>query len=316
MRVDSRCPLCRSDQRSPLAEMDYEQIWERLEADWGAGFSLNVRQRHTPAAKVTLCRCVSCGLDYFVPTVPADSEFYRELMQAVDYHEDRWEFAVVAELVRGSGSVVDFGSGDGAFLKRLIAHCDRLVGVDYNEAALAALGSSGLEAYAGNFPKFAAGERDAFDVACAFQLIEHISDVSELVPTMITATRPGGRIFISVPNRDRFGAEIDSPLDGPPHHTSRWSAAQFEELARRFSLQLVRIQHSPPAYSEAVTIAMGPVDRLLAGRPVRRRAWLLRGLIRRVVIGPRRYNIAVRAGLFARRRIYGHTMLAEFRVSR
>lgn len=314
MSPDPHCPLCRSDRRTPLVELAYEQIWRRLEADWGAGFSSQVRQRHTPAAKVALCRCVRCGLDYFVPAVPGDSEFYSELMQAVDYDENRWEFAVVAGLMTGCGSVVDFGSGDGAFLKRLRGRCDRLVGVDYNEAALADLGNSGLEAYAGDFGTFASIERDAFDVASAFQLIEHISDVSTLVAPMITATKPGGSIFISLPNRDRFGAEIDSPLDCPPHHASRWSAAQLEELARRFSLQLVRIRYSPPAYPEAVAIAMGPVDRLLGRPPARRPTWLLRGLIRRGMIGPRRYDLAVRAGLFARRGIHGHTMLAELRV--
>lgn len=316
MRPDPHCPLCRSDRRIPLAELAYDQIWQRLETDWGAGFSAKVRERHTPAATVALCRCVNCGLDYFVPAVPGDSEFYTELMQAVDYDETRWEFAVVDELICKCGSVVDFGSGNGAFLKRLRGRCDRLVGVDYNEAALADLGKSGLEACAADFRAFAAIERDAFDVASAFQLIEHISDVSDLVAPMIFATRPGGSIFISVPNRDRVGAEIDSPLDCPPHHASRWSAAQLEILARRFSLLLVRIRYAPPAYAEAVTFAMGPVDRLLGDCPAKGASWLLRGLLRRMVIGPRRYALAVRAGLFARRGIHGHTMLAEFRVPR
>lgn len=195
-----------------VASLPYEQVWARLREEWGAQFSADTRRRHTPAAAVTLLRCAECGLDYFFPAVPGDAGFYAELMNAVPYEENRWEFSVVSQLVDGSESLVDFGSGKGAFLRQLGARAGRAVGVDYNGEAIEAMTAAGLEAHGADFDSFAAEEGRAFDVACAFQLIEHLDDVEALMRPMIQCTKPGGRLFVSLPNRDRYGA---SPADPP-----------------------------------------------------------------------------------------------------
>lgn len=315
LREGSRCPLCRSEGGKPLVRLSYEQIWRRLQEEWGARFSAGVKTRHTPVPDVTLYGCASCGLEYFFPAVSGDSEFYTELMHWISYEHDRWEFGVVSDLVDEGESVADFGCGNGAFLTRLGQRRGRVVGVDYNREAIDALAGMGLEAYAGDFAEFAVKEQGAFDTTCAFQLIEHLSDVESLIGPMVKCTRPGGRLFISLPNRDRYGADPTAPLDCPPHHASRWSVFQLGALARRHSLTLVKVRCSPLTYAEATQLCLAPLDRLMPlGEPRLGAKKVLRGLIRRAIIGRRRHSLAVRAGLFARRGVYGHTMLAEFRT--
>lgn len=310
-----RCPLCHASQGTAVASLVYDEIWRRLQTDWGASFSKEVKRGHTPAPKTTVYRCVQCGLDYFSPSVPGNSDFYAELMRSVAYERDRWEFGVVAAMMAPRTRLVDFGSGDGAFLKTVAKRCDRAVAVDYNPDAIAALRAVGLEAYDQTFEEFAAREEAAFDVACAFQLLEHLDRVDTLVEPMKRCVRPGGRVFLSVPNRERYSAELGSPLDSPPHHASRWSSRQLAVLGRRFEMTLDAVHFAPLAYQEAIAWCMGPLESVLptqTGSPSRRVA---RGLIRRALIGSRRYEFATRRGLFAQRGLHGHTMLAEFRVA-
>ena len=61
---------------------------------------------------------------------------------------------------------------------------------------------------------------------------------------MIRACKDGGRIIISVPSEDSFlKYAINSVLNLPPHHVTRWPDKTFYYLSEKYSLDIELIHH-------------------------------------------------------------------------
>jgi SAM-dependent methyltransferase len=264
--------------------------------------------------ELRLARCSSCGLDYFPAAVPGDEGFYQGLAAAMPYHADRWEFGLVIRRIPAGAAVVDFGSGDGAFLLRAAGRAGRVVGVDHNSRAIGRLADVGIEGSTETFEEFADRESGAFDVACSFHTLEHVPSAAGLVRAAARCLRPGGGLFLSVPNRDRAGRRDDEPLDCPPHHLSRWAPQQLEELARRLGLELIDVRFEEPDLSHVREAARRRSLSTLARLGVHDDRHLLARAWAKAATGPRRYRRRVSAGAYTRRDVCGHSMLAELRV--
>ena len=314
MTAFAPCPLCDDLDALPVGSIPYTSIWAGLRDEWGATFDEEIVRAHQPAPDAELVRCGTCGLEHFEPLAPGDARFYERLMAAMPYNADRWEFGRVLPSIPPGGAVVDLGSGDGAFLARASAVAGRAAGVDHNADAVAELRRRGVEAHAVDFPTFARAEPNAFDVAVSFHTLEHLASVAPLMEAAKTCVRPGGAIFLSVPNRQRAGRRDDEPLDCPPHHVSRWDADQLRFLADRFGLELAAIRFEQLDLSHARLIererARPWLDRLGArdDRAFLTRVWT------HVAVGPTRHERAVARERYSARGRYGHAMLAELRV--
>ena len=202
-----------------------------------------VRARHAPAAESNLFQCPTCGLQYFFPAIAGDSEFYAEITRPTGYYLGmRYELGEVASRAGGAVRVLDLGCGQGAFLRLLSTRWPDLkpVGVDHNRAALDDLKADGIEIHVCDVARFAEREPEAFDIVCAFQILEHAQDPRALLSAAVRLVAPRGRLFISVPNRHRLVRDSFEPLDCPPHHLTRWSAEQFREIAAQLTYRLSR----------------------------------------------------------------------------
>jgi hypothetical protein len=64
-----------------------------------------------------------------------------------------------------------------------------------------------------------------FDVITMFQVLEHVAGYSDVLDLCRAALRPGGRIFISVPEGERLREWEDATglPDMPPFHVSQWT---------------------------------------------------------------------------------------------
>lgn len=308
-----RCPLCSAAEGRVRERVRFDAIWQALNDEYELELPEVVRERHAPVEEVELRDCSSCGLGWFSPLIAGDAEFYSRLMGVVPYESSRWDFEAVAARLAPGDAVADFGSGAGAFLRSLEGRVRLRVGVDHNARAAAALRDGGAEGFAGSFADFAAANEGRFDVACAFQVLEHLARVEELLDPMVRSVRPGGRIFISVPNEERHGKRPFEPLDWPPHHVSRWRPGQLAALASRFGLELRAVSIEPPAYSEIVGLALRPAERALDRVVAPRFQHALLASWRRLLVGPRRYRWTVQHGAFRRCGVYGHAILAELR---
>lgn len=307
------CPLCAGLAHTRIWTVAAEATLNRLNRDWAVCISREAFPV-PPDGTFVLYECDTCGLHFFVPALVGGAAFYQQLMATVPYEtsQSRWEFGQVARELRVTDRVVDFGCGDGAFLRLAQPLVRQAVGVDHNPDVIDRLRLAGLTGEATSCSEFAQRHPDGFDVACAFHTLEHIDEIGEFMKAVICCVCPGGRILLSVPNRRRFGRENGEPLDCPPHHVSRWDPAQWLVLASQFGLELLRVRFEEPDYSHVRLLYRQHLDRSY-GRLLRKPApTLALRAYSKLLVGPERYRRRAQRGWYSRRGIYGHAMLAEF----
>ena len=139
----------------------------------------------------------------------------------------RWD--VVSRLLDGvpTATVLEIGCGQGAMGARL-ARRGRYLGVEPDaasgavaEARVTAAGGSVLH---GDHTAVPAGS--AYDLVCAFEVLEHIKDDAAALADWVGLVRPGGRLLLSVP---AFGARY-GPTDEQIGHYRRYEP---DELGAR-----------------------------------------------------------------------------------
>ncbi|HEY0804025.1 MAG TPA: class I SAM-dependent methyltransferase [Pseudonocardiaceae bacterium] len=123
--------------------------------------------------------------------------------------------------------VLEVGCGQGAFGVRL-ARRYRYLGVEPDvlsyEVALRRMAATGR----GEVRNIAVGELDdeRFDLACAFEVLEHIEDDTAALRDWATRLRPGGWLLLSVPaHQRRYG-----PADELVGHFRRYDPPAMTEL--------------------------------------------------------------------------------------
>jgi SAM-dependent methyltransferase len=305
-----RCPLCDADGAEVLLRIGYEDVWSRLERDWGVVLSAEVRAISAPSPTATLVRCTSCGLERFEPLLPGGPGFYAELMAAIPYAEERWDLSMTRRAIGPGDDVVDLGCGEGRFLAALGERSGRTVGVDHHEPAIRKIVSRGGEGYACSFEEFARREVAAFDVATSFHTLEHLADPLSVVRSAARCLRPGGRMFISTPNRQRAWREEGEPLDRPPHHVTRWAPDQLVRLADGIDLSVVEV-HLEPLDVSVVRAARARSWRAQLPGGGGRVGDLAMRVLARMLIRPGAHMRAVARGTYAS--LHGHSMLVELR---
>ena len=193
-------------------------------------------------------------LHFFHPIVTGDEGFYARLRRFRWYLQpDKWEYREAARRIGAAEEVLDLGAGAQAF-----------------RAFVAPGRYSALDPYAPG----AAGPRppEGYDVVCAFQVLEHVADPLAFVAEAKARLKPGGRLFLGVPRRDSYLADLrDFPLDLPPHHVTRWSRRALETLAREAALRIESIDESPLERWEVPLYWMARLERRLP-RPPRGRS--------------------------------------------
>lgn len=305
---ESRCLSCGAPSGATLLErIPYSEIWDRLRTEWEASFSEDVMRRHTPCGETALLECPRCGAQFFDPPVAGDADFYRELGGSPRYYAAwKWEFDwVKARLPRGAG-VLDVGCGGGDFLTGISPVAGRAVGVEWSSLAVARARARGLDVREGDLAGHAAEFEGGFDAVCAFHVLEHLPEPAGFLGLLRRCLRPGGSLYLSVPNRMRSGRAPLEPLDCPPHHLTRWSPASLAAIARRSGLLPAEVATEPVELSiprdrlrERIRDAVGKVPAVgsLLGTWLPRAAW-------RVAFFPpllslyRRYGVLERAGFF------------------
>jgi len=226
-----------------VRKIRYEEIWLALQNNFKVRFSQKLKNRLTPTEQTTLVGCVCCGLEYFVPIAPGDSEFYETFAAApVFYLTEKWEFNVIKKHLFREAILLDVGCGEGAFLYNIRDNVKITIGVDFNHTAISRARASGIEAYEENISEFAKNNAERFDVVTCLQVIEHLPEVKPFLESVITCLKAGGMLILSVPNRDRYFKDPLEPLDCPPHHISHWDSRQWKILDELLGITLIKTE--------------------------------------------------------------------------
>lgn len=253
------CPLCSAPgplvtEDLPVPDIDHEyrrQLGVAADKEFPAGLS-----------NLTLCRCQTCGLEYYAPLVAGSPGFYAALSRSPRYYSTaRWEFEQVARLLPREARVVDVGCGDGRFLKSL-PQLERL-GLELNPEAVTRARAAGLTVSDEPLSRQPSGH---FDAVTIFQVLEHVTNPREILDELVRILRPGAQLFIAVPNNDGFvGRAIQEPLNLAPHHPLRWTRSALQYIPRLFPLKLEWVKTEPVGPDHLFSYRRERITSMLAG---------------------------------------------------
>ncbi len=231
---------------------------------------------------VDYAECLGCGLVQQFP-VPADvSPFYadypvhvrrtrlqelaRKWLQCEVYYKPEGET---------SGKVLlDYGCGDGVYLRDVRARYKVVVGYEPGEALAASLSaSSGMTVYS-DVPGLLADWEGKVDIITAHYVMEHVTDLCATVKLFSRLLKPGGMVHVAVPNIRSWEARLFGRywhgLDAP-RHISFPDAAAFNQLGADHELMLDRQYFAVFPNTLAASVCTR-----LAGRYI---GWLFNALI-------------------------------------
>ncbi len=128
-------------------------------------------------------------------------------------------------------SVLEAGCGEGYGAAMMARHAARVVGVDYNAAALDLARqrhqAPNLEYRAVNLLDLARQSPGEFDVVTNFQVLEHLEDPAPFLTAAAACVKPGGVLILTTPNRPASVSEN-------PYHVHEYTAPELQALLARF----------------------------------------------------------------------------------
>ena len=192
---------------------------------------------------IAFCACDACELRFFHPPRPGSEAFYQACQELESYYpQEKPEFTFARARIEQRHRVLEVGCGSGAFGAGL--DVSEYVGLELNRAAADEARALGLHVASEDLEAHSADRPEAYDVVCAFQVLEHVADPASFLNACIGALKVGGELIVSMPSVDSFAKNVSNfALDMPPHHLSRWNDNSLRAVARLNSLELREIWH-------------------------------------------------------------------------
>lgn len=209
-------------------------------------FGVDVTAELPDSLNIELIRCLDCDLYRFEPARPGGAEFYARLaaspkMTFAYYPENRAGFAVAVEVAAKGSRLLDVGCGGGKLAARLRPGVD-YTGLELNPDGLAAGRRLGLRLLDESVEDHARRNPRAYDVVCAFEVMEHVVDPIGFAEACRAALAPGGMMILSTPSADSFYPfVVNEPLNFPPHHLTWWTERTYRRLGERLGFAEVAV---------------------------------------------------------------------------
>lgn len=202
----------------------------------------------------SLVRCAGCGTVYLMPA-PEESEldkyypprYYTRASGAVAVTDAvrqgmetgfRYRLRTLSSLRPAGGTMLDIGCGDGHFISFLRRHNWDAWGAEMSGAACSyAVEKLGLppdRVICGDILKASLPEGH-FDLITMYDVLEHLPDPRAVIGACEKLLKPGGRLFIQVPNLDSLGRRLMGPFwihIDVPRHISHYTARTLRLLFR------------------------------------------------------------------------------------
>ncbi|CAN5509542.1 hypothetical protein BH10PSE7_BH10PSE7_00680 [soil metagenome] len=191
------------------------------------------------------------GLAFFSPMIVGDDRFYADFYGRWRIHKllkatagERPEYDHAARNIGKGQRVLDVGAGSGAFA-RYVGHA-QYCGIDAHAPP-----EAGPSVRRETLESHSPAHREAYDVVCSFQVIEHVADPLGFARLMVDALKPGGLLILGAPLWPSPMTAIPNlVINCPPHHVSWWTEGAFRALCTPLGLSAVSIAAVPCSKAE------------------------------------------------------------------
>lgn len=217
-------------------------------------FKIDVSSIFGSLEHIYICQCPKTSFRFYYPFgLDGDSEFYRQLsLNDWYYSTNRWEHEEVVRYINDKDVVLEVGSGDGVFIEKLITEkAVSYTGLELNKDAVERAKAKNIVLTNELLNQHVSVESnlEKYDVACSFQVFEHISDINSAFNDSLKALKSGGRLIVAVPNNDAEfignNIHVSRFLNMPPHHVNLFGEESLRKLAGVFDLTLEKIIIEP-----------------------------------------------------------------------
>jgi len=152
---------------------------------------------------------------------------------------------------KGKQSLLDFGCGNGDFLRQAKQAGWECIGIDFDIKAVEAAQSNGLDVRQGGIDTLQSIERQ-FDYITLSHVIEHVYAPKALLAACYDRLKPGGSLWIETPNLNSQGHDIygtDWRGLEPPRHLVLYTPQSLFGLLKNVGFSRVEHQREHPAVS-------------------------------------------------------------------
>ncbi len=215
--------------------------------------------------------CQDCGFAHILPipttdelvSVYEDDYYTTEKPLYLEHHNedadwwrrtygeryDRFEELLPASRRR----ILDIGSGPGFFLLTGKERGWDVQGVEPSKHAADHAGSLGVPVVNEFFDENVALGLGTFDVVHMSEMLEHVPDPHGLISTALSVLKPGGLLYVMVPNEYNLFQKVLREQCGyepwwlsPPHHINYFNLPSLSQLMRTHGLEVVDTEATFP----------------------------------------------------------------------
>jgi SAM-dependent methyltransferase len=151
----------------------------------------------------------------------------------------RYSGAVAGQIERawpaGANSALEFGAGDGMFLRRFRAGGKNVDCVEIDQALRRGLGDAGCRIF-GNIREVESG---SYDFIYSVNVLEHISDLVGEIAELKRVLRPGGELFVFVPAFRLLWTSLDTEVG----HVTRFTRSSLSAALRGGGFRVTQMSY-------------------------------------------------------------------------
>ncbi|CUU39677.1 class I SAM-dependent methyltransferase [Helicobacter typhlonius] len=181
----TNCILCHSNNTEITQEVKQDDINALCRKVYGMDTSYLI------TSDLLYHHCKSCDLRFFTTkdgTIPTgDNNFYNTLTELDWYYfSEKHEYSFAKQFINKDSKVLEVGCGKAAFAHFLPQEAKaHYVGLEFNTQAKELAAKNGILIENIPIEEYAKSHAHSFDIACSFQVLEHVSNPHSFISAQI-----------------------------------------------------------------------------------------------------------------------------------